>query len=589
MRHLKYFLAVSALLAAACSDDSVTARRTPLGLRLSLTPSADTIILGAPAGASTTTLVASATAHSTPVGLPGHVFEAGDSNVVALFTRDSTDSLVTVRPRSVGTSTVTVRVNDERATATIVVLPLVKSISVKASATQALVADTIVLTTTSFGWDGDTVPAQTTLYSSSSPAAIVTPTGRVVFTAPGSATITARNGQATASVVLTALARDFIGGSSTTISSGLDATCGLLPLGNTFCFGRAPLIGVAKDTTCFDDRQASPTGCTLIPLRIAGQLQLAAVTVGDSVACGLNPQGRAYCWGNQAYGQLGNGIAQPGTSALPVAVTGPLNAALTFTQISAGSTHACGVTAAGGAYCWGKDSTFQLGNGDNLSLNSTTPIPVSGGNIYKAIAAGRGHTCALRTDGVALCWGDNRNGQLGRGIIGVPVDAPAPAGSATFAQISARGDNTCGLTPAGNILCWGANESGQTGQAPGAPVTIPTQVAGSNYTTVSVGGLDSSKVLNQRLSHTCALSSGSAVCWGANEYGQLGRGTFGAPSSIPQAVPGRAFTAITAVTRTTCAVAIDGAYCWGSSILGAMGSEVQALKLGSPQKTAVPR
>jgi alpha-tubulin suppressor-like RCC1 family protein len=590
MRHLKSIVsAVVLLAAAACSDDSVTDSRTILGLQLALTPAADTLYLGGPQGTgSTGTVAASATAQGMPIAMPGHVFESGDSSVVAVTTANPTDTSAVVKALAVGTTTVAVRVNTLRATSTIVVLPYVKSVTVSASTSQALVGDTIVLTAKAFGWSGDTVPGQTFTFSSSSSAATVTADGRVVFSAPGTATITATSDDATATVALTALAREFIGGGASTISSGLDATCGLLPLGRTYCFGQAPLIGVAKDTSCFNDRTPGTTSCTLVPLQIAGQLQLTALTVGDSVACGLDAQGRGYCWGDQTYGQIGNGISQPGTSALPTRVTGPFTSVLTFAQISAGTTHACGLTSAGKAYCWGKDSTYQLGNTDNLIVNSSTPIPADTLITFKSIAAGRGHTCGLRTDGVAFCWGDNRNGQLGRGTFGDVSDSAKVVVGPAFAQISARGDNTCGLVADGSIYCWGANESGQTGQAPSAFVATPTQVAGTGYTAVSVGGLDTTANVS-RASHVCALSGGNAVCWGANSYGQLGRGTYGAPSSTPVAITGRTFTAISAGTRTTCAVASDGAYCWGSSILGAVGNQVQALRILTPEKTATPQ
>jgi hypothetical protein len=589
MRFSPSLVTILALAAtAACSSDSVTDSRTLVGLELSMSPARDTLFLGGADTLTKATVAASAKINGRAVPLPGHVFESGDTAVATVSAFSVSDTAAVVTAVQVGTTTVAVRVNGERATTTIVVLPILKSVAVTAPVSQVLVRDTIPLTYKAFGWDGSVLAGQPFTFTSSSPSATVSPTGVVTFTAPGSATITARSGDQIATVALSALAREFIGGAAASLSSGLDATCGLLPLGRTYCFGRAPLIGIAKDTTCFDDRQPSPVGCTLVPLRIAGELELSAVTVGDSVACGLNPQGRAYCWGDQTYGQIGNGISKPGSSALPTLVTGPHATVLTFSQISAGAAHACGLATNGAAYCWGKDSTYQLGGGDGLALNSTTPIPVKGGP-YKSIAAGRGHTCALRTDGVAECWGDNRNGQLGQGIAGAPVDVPLAVSGLTFTQLSARGDNTCGVTSGSLIFCWGANESGQTGQTVSDSVPTPSQVPGTGYTTVSVGGLDTNAVARRRSSHVCALANGSAVCWGGNEYGQLGRGTFGGASSTPVTVTGFAFTAISAGTRSTCAVAADGAYCWGSSVLGAVGNQVQALKFTSPTKSATPQ
>jgi alpha-tubulin suppressor-like RCC1 family protein len=246
----------------------------------------------------------------------------------------------------------------------------------------------------------------------------------------------------------------------------------------------------------------------------------------------------------------------------------------------------CALTSTGAAYCWGADSSYQLGTGDNLKINSSTPIPVARGLIsFSAIAAGRSHTCGIRSgDGAALCWGDNKNGQLGRGTIdSIPHDDALPvAGGVAFSQISTKGDFTCGLATAGTIYCWGIDSVGQTGQIPDATFATPTpaQVSGTGFTTVSVGW-----------SHACALTgAGAAKCWGDDTYEQLGNGlTIGggpAPSDVAGAL---SFSAISAGSRSTCAVAADGAYCWGSSVYGATGNQLQALKVWAPSKTATPQ
>jgi len=313
--------------------------------------------------------------------------------------------------------------------------------------------------------------------------------------------------------------------------------------------------------------------------------------VGDSVACGIATGGRLYCWGDQTYGQIGNGISKPGTAALPTPVTGPLIDAATFTQISAGGEHACGIIASGAAFCWGKDSSFQLGGGDNLPVHSSTPIPVLGGTLFKSISAGRSHTCGITTAGVSVCWGQNSKGQLGRGGRGAPTDTVAAVAGPAFVQISARGDNSCGLTADGKIYCWGANETAQTGLAPSdTGISTPNQVAGSGYTFVVVGGSETTPSTGP-VGHVCAMQGSTVLCWGSNVYGQLGRGGqtgLGSPTPAPVS-GGRAFTALSAGTRTSCAIAADGAYCWGSSIFGATGNQVQALAVTVPTKTATPQ
>jgi alpha-tubulin suppressor-like RCC1 family protein len=443
--------------------------------------------------------------------------------------------------------------------------------------------------------------------SSNQAVATVDQNGKVTAVAPGTADIAVRVNSVRAFTTVVVIAASssgggggggttpgvFLGGTPGSIASGLDATCGIVTGGQTWCFGKAPLIGIAKDTSCFGrvgEWDAKQAPCSLVPLQIAGALSLTSLTVGDSVACGVAAGGAAYCWGDQTYGELGNGISADGKSSLPVRVTGPLTAAATFTQVSAGGSHVCALISGGSAYCWGRDDALQLGGGDVIKANASTPVPAAPGKVFKQIAAGRSFTCGLQADGVTFCWGDNTLGQLGRGTAGdttenfVAVIAPA------FTQISARGDNACGLTAAGTIYCWGDNRTAQTGRAAGGITSTPNQVGGTGYTYVAVGGRDST-IADGAVAHVCALAGSTVSCWGSNRYGQLGRNIAPgnlAMSSTPVAITGT-YTALSSGTRTSCAVAADGAYCWGSSLWGATGNQVQAVAVTGPTKAQPPQ
>jgi alpha-tubulin suppressor-like RCC1 family protein len=460
--------------------------------------------------------------------------------------------------------------------------------------------DTLV---TSAGGDADTLVATATRNgvaidlpghewaSSDSSVAIVSQTGVVTARSPGTAEISVRVNSVKAKSTIVVLQGTAGGGGPigggpvgplVAVSSGGDASCGVTQAGQAFCWGVAPAIGIARDTSCFDveGTTGDPKACTVIPLPIAAQISLRTVSVGETVACGITPAGAAYCWGSQKFGQVGNGIAKDATAAAPTAVTGPLAAAGTFTQIAAGGQHACGLIASGAAFCWGRDTTFQIGGGgDNIAVSSSTPTPAGGNNTYKSIATGRNHTCALRNDGVAFCWGDNRSGQLGRGVFGAPSDSALAVAGPAFTQIAAGGNSSCGLTSAGTVYCWGANESGETGQPVSPSTPTPSLVAGSGYTSITVGG-----------AHACALTATGVSCWGSNSYGQLGRGFAVGSFPLPAAVTGgRTYTALSSGLRTSCAIAADGTYCWGSSIYGATGGQVQAIAVTSPQRVQMPQ
>lgn len=550
---------------------------------LVLTPAADTIFVDRP-------VVATDTLRVRPVARDS--LNTIRTGVVYAFAT-AAPSVATVAPTGMvtavdtGHTTVSVTGADLTASTPLAVLSLAKSVTLTAASSAWLVGDTIPLTATAASWTGSALTGRTYTYASGDARATISPAGRVVFSAPATGapvTFTATTAFTTGSDALNAYPREYTGGAGA-LGSGMDATCGLLPLGRVYCFGRAPLIGVARDTSCFNDVNIppNPMGCTLVPLRIASTVAMRSVAVGDSVACAISTQNHAYCWGDQTYGEVGNGIASPSTSALPALVLGPLGQADVFTQVAAGRAHVCALDPGGLAYCWGRDSTSQLGGGDGHRINSSTPIPVAPKIAFTSIVTGRDHSCALTSSGVAYCWGSNSTGQLGYGTVGDTSDIATPVPGPAYVQISAGALHTCGLTASGLIYCWGADDVGQSGHA-GAGGTTPTQVPGSGYIAVAAGG-----------AHTCALQSGgTAVCWGANDYGQLGRGTGTVRSPAFSATPtaivgGNVFVTISAGSRTTCAVAADGAYCWGSSVLGAMGSQLQALAIPIATKTAVPQ
>lgn len=171
-----------------------------------------------------------------------------------------------------------------------------------------------------------------------------------------------------------------------------------------------------------DGSTTDRTGPTLVD--VGRVFAYGALSVGDQHACGVafdshDPNapydqlvsGDAYCWGLNSSGQLGDGSTTPRTS--PVRVAG----GLTFFALSAGGSHSCGLagpaTGSGTAFCWGDNTFGQLGNG--TFAGSATPVAVAGGFTFTSITTGARHTCGVTTARVIWCWGDNSNGQLGDG------------------------------------------------------------------------------------------------------------------------------------------------------------------------------
>jgi alpha-tubulin suppressor-like RCC1 family protein len=287
-----------------------------------------------------------------------------------------------------------------------------------------------------------------------------------------------------------------------------------------------------------------------------------AISAGDLYTCALLSGGTVKCWGDNEYGQLGNGKTK--SSPIPVAVRGITNAK----AISAGYGHTCALLSGGAVKCWGDNWYGELGNGKKKNgpipktKNSPIPVAVTGITNATAISAGSNYTCALLSDGTAKCWGDGDLGQLGDGTKCDDVDVfeggvPVPVKRLTNARaISAGWTSTCALLRSGRVKCWGGCDS-----------SYPVNVKGiTNAIAISEGGDD-----------TCALLSGGTVkCWGHNEHGQLGDGTT-KDSRAPVRVVGIKTAVGISAGRTgegpTCALLSDGtAKCWGDGDLGQLGN-----------------
>ena len=153
---------------------------------------------------------------------------------------------------------------------------------------------------------------------------------------------------------------------------------------------------------------------------ITGEKAFIQIQIGGGSArtCGLTADSKAYCWGSDAYGSLGNG-GESQNSRVPVLVDTSGVAGGLFFQFTADVYHTCGLTPEGAAYCWGSDEFGQLGNGGN-SQDSQVPVPVDmsevvGDKAFVHISAGGQHTCGVTVEGRVYCWGSDNTGQLGNG------------------------------------------------------------------------------------------------------------------------------------------------------------------------------
>ncbi len=342
------------------------------------------------------------------------------------------------------------------------------------------------------------------------------------------------------------------------VSVGLDSACALTAIGGVRCWGNNQSGQLGNNMTQGSD---GPAG-SAVPVSVTGLASgVKAISVGDSSACALTAIGGVLCWGDNRYGQLGNGSMGYSTVPVPVAglTSGVIAVSVGYDTVF-GHGSACALTAGGGVLCWGEVTADQLGN------SSAVPVPVTGlQSGVTAVAVGNSYACALTVGGGVQCWGTNWNGQLGNNSISAFSAVPVPVPGLTSVTALSAGNSACALAVGGQVKCWGPIARGLF--AMGVPPQLhygpsgPVAVAGlsSGVTAVSAGA---------GTSFACALTGGGGVeCWGS------------APSPRdaypPAPVSGleSGVTAVSVGSSSACALmAGGGVQCWGDNSTGQLGN-----------------
>jgi len=291
--------------------------------------------------------------------------------------------------------------------------------------------------------------------------------------------------------------------------------------------------------------------------------------------------GTIYAWGRGDSGQLGNG-STPLFQGTPVVVSAP--AGVRFTALSAGGTHVLALGDDGRAYAWGDDAEGQLGN-DSAYLNQSTPVVVAvpAGVRFTSISAGYAHSLAIGDDGRTYSWGYDGFGELGDGASGVdqptPVQVVTPPG-VTFRSLAAGGHHNLAIGDDGKAYSWGWDQYGQLGDdavftdhLTPVPVAAP---AGVTFATVVSGE-----------HHSMAIStSGDAYAWGQDSNGQVGNDAALVNQPLPVAVALPAGTKVRSIAGGgyhTVAATTDGrAYSWGYDDDGELGDGLPLADRGTP-------
>ncbi len=353
-----------------------------------------------------------------------------------------------------------------------------------------------------------------------------------------------------------------------TVTAGKDHACGLTAGHVAYCWGNnadGELGNPAVTAPC----AGASDPCSTKPVRVATSVLFATISAGDGFTCAVSTAGAPYCWGSNQYGQLGIGSQRSTSRPTKVGIEG-----VTFASISAGDSHACAVTTAGAAYCWGSNDGGKLGSG-RPGGGHTVPVAVAGRLVFRTISAGYFHTCGVTRDGRAYCWGRNEQGEVGNAPRALAAAPARGAGDAAFRDVQAASqfDYTCGVDANGGVWCWGANCFNQLGadslleQCGTPPMPCSTKPSAVRLT-------GAARDVAATFSHSCALTAdGGVFCWGDNNNGQLGNGNAGDRSIAPAPVAGGATYRALAVGREfSCAVTTAGVpQCWGLNERGQLG------------------
>jgi alpha-tubulin suppressor-like RCC1 family protein len=353
------------------------------------------------------------------------------------------------------------------------------------------------------------------------------------------------------------------------ISAGYNHACGITAGHVAYCWGRNAEgeLGNPSATTLCPERGEA---CSEKPVRVVGGLAFTSISAGHNYTCAITTGGAAYCWGANAFGQLGTGVQTPSSRPARVALEG-----VAFTSVSAGDSHTCAVASGGTAYCWGSNAGGKLGTGGPPGGGHAVPTPVAGHVTFRSISAGYFHTCGVARNGATYCWGRNEQGEVGTTVRRMSTTPVRVAGdlASRLVQAASEFDYSCAVDVHGVLHCWGSDCFGQLGldsltEQCGAPAMPCSPTPAAVNTPAEI------ETVSVSFSHSCALTTaGTVLCWGDNNEGQTGNGTMGERVPTPTPVAGGlTFGALGVGREFTCAIAADGApYCWGRNVDGQLG------------------
>ena len=312
----------------------------------------------------------------------------------------------------------------------------------------------------------------------------------------------------------------------------------------------------------------------------------ATSSAGVTTSGGLSNSGGGGATGTGGASTTGGSKPTGGTTSTGGATSTGGTTKLVATAVAAGYGHSCALLKDGTVWCWGNNTSGELGNEDpsidgSTIVIKTTPVQAKIASQAVSLATGAYHTCVVLTDSTVQCFGENSTGQIGNGDAGNYALSTTPASVrnadngllSNVASVVAGSGHTCALLSDKTVKCWGYNYDGQLGNGNNSSSTTPVQVLTSSSPSTPLTNV---LVLALTHDHTCAIRSGNSVdCWGDNGYGELGNGNAD-PTTVAVQAKNITATAVAAGGTHSCVVTATtvspfNVQCWGSDFYGQLG------------------
>jgi alpha-tubulin suppressor-like RCC1 family protein len=355
----------------------------------------------------------------------------------------------------------------------------------------------------------------------------------------------------------------------------------------SFSSGRLHVIAVREDGTLWVwgwnnfGQLGVPTataGQYDVPTQVGTDTDWVAVGAGDFFSAAVKSNGSLWTWGENAFGQLGDGLTVTRPTPTQVGTDVQVGTDSAWVAIEGGSNHAIAMKADGTVWTWGRGANGQLGHGNS----SDTPNPTQVSTILDATAVSAGTTSSayLSASGGIKTWGINSSGQLGDGTTtsrNVPTSVAAP-GTGSWSELKMNKDSVGAIDSSGNLWVWGAGGSNRLGDGLTANRTSPFQLPGVTQVIANSFGVGFGGAL---------FANGAVKTWGLNSTGQLGNNT-SADVFSPQLIGGAdTYTKVSGGRLHSLALRSDGRIVgWGDNAGGQLGLGNNTAKILLPTLSA---